>query len=384
MLDILVVDDDDIVRQSITGALERAGHRVSEARDGLEALTLADSHRFDVAICDVQMPRLDGLTLLRRLRLEAPGTAVILVTSFGRIPDAVGSLRDGATDYVTKPFDPDEFARTVINPIAERRKLRQRFEDVRAQYLDRATGTHVVAESAPMRALLDRIATMAQSDASVLITGERGTGKKLLARRLHEQGPRHEGPFVIVPCAILPSLLFDSDRLELQGLGSRRHGWFHGAEGGTLVLDGVDELPIGAQGALVRVLESEPSARRGPDWRPLGVRLVSLASGEIADRLPSQLLPTLFFRLNNVTLRVPPLRERPSDLLPLTERALEELTPPGRSMPTIEPAAWAALRRHTFPGNLDELTQALAHAVSLAGAGTIELQHLPPAISRAT
>jgi DNA-binding NtrC family response regulator len=233
-----------------------------------------------------------------------------------------------------------------------------------------------------MRALLDRIALLAQSDASVLVTGERGTGKKLLARRLHEQGPRHEGPFVIMPCAALPSLLVESERLELQGVGIRRHAWLREAEGGTLVLDGLEDLPLAAQGALVRVLESSLSARRGPDWQPLGVRLVSLASEDVGDRLPTPLLPSLYFRLNNVTLHVPPLRERPSDLLPLAERMLEELTPPGRSPPAIDPEAWATLARHRFPGNLDELTQALAHAMSLAGTGPIQLEHLPPAIAR--
>jgi two-component system, NtrC family, response regulator AtoC len=182
MLNVLVVDDDEIVRESISRALESAGHHVSEASDGVEALALAAAQVFDVAICDVQMPRLDGRTLLRRLRQEAPSTSVIIMTSFGRIPDVVGTLRDGALDYVTKPFDPEHFAETVIGPIAERRALRHMFDEARTDYLDRATGTHMVAESKVMRTLLDRVGTMAHSDASILIAGENGTGKKLLAR----------------------------------------------------------------------------------------------------------------------------------------------------------------------------------------------------------
>jgi DNA-binding NtrC family response regulator len=378
MLNVLVVDDDEIVRNSISTALESAGHHVSEARDGVEALALAAAHVFDVAICDVQMPRLDGRTLLRRLRQEAPSTSVIIMTSFGRIPDAVGALRDGALDYVTKPFDPEHFAETVIGPIAERRALRHMFDAARTDYLDRATGTHMVAESQVMRTLLDRVGTMAQSDASILIAGESGTGKKLVARRLHEQGPRKDGPFRVVPCASLPSILLESERLELgEGVGSRRHPWLRSVEGGTLVLDGVEELPLDAQGALVRVLESAPAARRRRDWQPLGVRLVSLTRAKLSEWLPVRFLPTLYFRLSAVTLDVPPLRERPADLVPLARQAIEERTPPGRSTPTMEPGAWAALSAYAFPGNVSELERILEEAMTLAGSGPIDARHLP-------
>jgi two-component system response regulator HydG len=378
MLDVLVVDDDEIVRESISAALTSAGHEVAQARDGVEALELAAARSFDVAICDVQMPRLDGLTLLRRLRQQAPATTVIMMTSYGKIPDVVRTLRAGATDYVTKPFDPEVFAESVIKPIAERCALKKNFERARAEHLDRATGTHLVAESAAMRTLLDRTATIAQSDASVLILGEPGTGKKLLARRLHEQSPRREGPFVVVSSASIPELLVESERRDTnQGLSVRRDAWFRAAEGGSLILDGIEELPAAAQAALVCVLENAPSARRNSEWRPLGVRLVSIVNVE-PDRLAGLLLPTLYQFVSTVTLEVPPLRARGPDLLPLVRSVLRDLTPLGRTTPTIEPGAWAVLSRYAFPRNISELVSVLSYAATMAGGGTIHFDHLPP------
>jgi DNA-binding NtrC family response regulator len=203
-------------------------------------------------------------------------------------------------------------------------------------------------------------------------------GRSSSHARLHEQGPRKDGPFLVIPCASLPSILLESERLELgEAVGARRHPWLRSAEGGTLVLDSVEDLPLDAQGALVRVLESAPAARRRRDWQPLGVRLVSLTRAKLSEWLPVRFLPTLYFRLNAVTLDVPPLRERPADLVPLARQALEERTPPGRSTPTMEPDAWAALSAYAFPGNVSELERILEEAMTLAGSGPIGAHHLP-------
>src|SRR5579862_3463283 len=179
MLDILVVDDDDIVRQSISEAAAAAGHRVAQAADGEKALSLFATQPFDVAVCDVHMPKMDGLALCRRLRRESPETALVIMTSYGNVTDAVSSLRGGVVDYLSKPFDPDEFVAHVLGPIAERQALRKRFEEARTEFVRRSAGGSLVGTSLVMRKLGEAVALAAKSDASVLVTGERGTGKKL-------------------------------------------------------------------------------------------------------------------------------------------------------------------------------------------------------------
>lgn len=369
MLEVLVADDDPDVRESVAAALVNAGHRVTEASDGAEAAELLSTHVFDLAICDVQMPKLDGLALFRRIRRDSPRTAVVIMTSFAKIADVVDSMRGGAVNYVTKPFDPDDFAHTIVAPIAERRSLRKSFEDARARLTARSTGVTLVADSPSMRHLVLRLGVLAFTDASVLITGERGTGKELVARTIHAQGPRRDGPFVIVDCANLPDV----------ALALRE------APGGTLVLDGAETLSSVSQAYLARALD-EPSAvaRRSAGWKPLGVRLITLAKEGLTGRLEAgELLESLHYRLNGVELHVPTLGERGEDLCPLVTQLLRELVPPGRTPPSITLGAWRALTSHDFPGNVRELRWALEHALAMADGGPLDDAHLPASVRRA-
>jgi len=380
MLQVLVADDDDDVRGSVASALSDAGHEVTEARDGAQALELVSSHVFDLAICDVQMPKLDGMTLFRRIRREAPGTAIVIMTSFGKIPDAIGSLREGAIDYVTKPFDPDEFAHKVVGPIAERRSLRRKFDEARDEFVARAAGTGLVALSPAMRRLSERIALLSSSEAPVVITGDAGAGKGLVARTVHARGCRREGPFLHLDGALLTELISASGRNDGSGAAARRGAWFHDLSGGTLVLGGIERVPLGAQAHLLDLIE-EPGAqaRTAPDWQPRGVRLITVAreglTGLAADGL---LLESLYYRLNGVQLRVPPLKERGPDLCALVTQLLEELARPGGTSPVLTPGAWNALASYPFPGNVRELRQVLSHALALAGGEPIDVAHLPP------
>jgi DNA-binding NtrC family response regulator len=385
MLDVLLVDDDDNVRESVAGALLGAGHKVTEACDGAEALDLLSSHAFDLAICDVQMPRLDGLALFRRLRRDAPGTAVIIMTSHGKIPDVVDTLRDGAADYVTKPFDPDEFTQRVVAPIAEHRALRRRFEAARAQLVARGTGACLVAVSPAMRAVSDRISLLSQSDASLVITGDRGTGKELVARTLHAQGPRREGPLVLVDGALVPELLRASELAESGARGQPAGTWLQEAEGGTLVLRGLEGLPIREQAALVRLISAPQAiARRDADGRPLGTRIITLGREPLTARKNrGELVESLYYRLNGTTLHVPRLAERSEDLCPLVTRLLEELQPPSRTVPGLTPAAWKALSSYGYPGNVRELRWILEHALAMSDGGPIDMPHLPAECSDA-
>lgn len=376
MLDVLVVEDDVDVRHALVDALARAGHRVREAGDADNATEIVSRSHFDLAVCDVSLPRGNGIAFFRRLRADAPGTAVVLTTSFGRIRDAVGTLREGALDYVTKPFDPDELVASVVEPLAARVRLRDKLESARAALVARAAGGGVVAESPAMRRLVDRVAIAAQSEAPVFFTGERGSGKERVARILHARGARRAGPLVVAPCAALADLLVEGDGAVLDE--EAEHGWMRMAEGGTLVLDGVEQLSPRAQGALLRVLDrARFAARSGRDWRPTGVRLVSLSRLEGSELLASGFLEPLYYGLAAITLRVPPLRERASDLWSLALELIHEATPQERTLPTISPAAWDAMTRHSFPGNVRELAWVIAHATAAAAGGPIELAHLP-------
>jgi two-component system response regulator PilR (NtrC family) len=379
MLDVLVADDDEDVRRGVAGALITAGHHVTEARDGAEAVELIASHCFDLAICDVQMPKLDGMTLLRRLRRDARGTAVVMMTTFGDVSDVVAALRDGAIDYVTKPFDADEFAKRVVGPIEERRALRRKFDEARAQFVARSTGVTLVTLSAVMRHLADRIALVSHSDASILVTGERGTGKELVARTIHAQGPRRDGPFVLLDGALLPDVILASERGELSGENAPRDAWLREATGGTLVLDGIETLSQASQARLLRAIDAPGAlARRSVRSEPLGVRLITLARVGLAAQVAAgDLLEALHYRLNGVELHVPTLKERSEDLWSLVTQLLRELQPPGRTLPVLTPAGWNALSRFAFPGNVRELRWTLEHALAMADAGPIDVSHLP-------
>ncbi len=288
---------------------------------------------------------------------------------------------------MTKPFDPEEFARDVVGPIAERRALKKKFEEAHAKFVGREAGAALVGASLVMRQVADWIAVVTKSDASVVLTGETGTGKKLVARTIHAQSPRRDGPFIVVPCASLPDLMLEAELLELSGRHpqGRRDDWFRAAEGGTMVLDGVEMLPASAQSTLVRIVD-EPSvrARRSVEWKPMGVRVISVMHEDPA-RPPSEggLIRPLFFRLNAMHLRVPALRERAGDLYALVCHFLQELTPPSRKASDLTPRAWKALAAYAFPGNVRELTWALEHALAASEGGPIDLEHLPQEITGA-
>ena len=383
-LDILVVDDEQATRLSLVFSLSDAGHSVTEAADGEEALALAAERTFDVAIIDVRLPKVDGLTIFRRLRLRAPTTAVILMTAFATVPDAVASLREGAYDYVTKPFDPEELALRVIGHIAEHVSLKRELEEARRLVATRETGSPIVGHTPAMVRLVERIGTVAQSDAPVLICGESGTGKELAAHTLHARGPRKAAAFVALDCAAFPEAVID---LELFGEAESpkisttrptRHGAFRNADGGTLLLANIASLPMPTQAKLLRVLEEgavQPMG--GGDPVPVNVRLVCATSGDLKPLIAAgRFRDDLFYRINVLDLLVPPLRERRADMPLLVAHFLRRFCP-GRVPPGIGARAWEALTEYAWPGNVRELAHAIERAVVLARGGEIDVEHLP-------
>jgi DNA-binding NtrC family response regulator len=386
-LRVLLVDDDHVIRTSFRDVLLDAGHEVTEASEGAEAMALIQHHHYDVAICDVRLPKIDGLTVFRRIRQDSPQTAVIIMTGHAEIHDAVASLQEGATDYVTKPV-PGELLMRRIDEIAERLALRRELEVARSDLVARDVGCAIIGQSPATLQLLSRIDTLAQSCASVVITGESGTGKELVARTIHARGPRHEHPFVAVNCAAFPETLLEAELFgheqgAFTGATKKRDGRFVAANGGTLLLDEIAEIPISGQIKLLRVLQEgtvEPLGTHRPV--SVDVRIIAATHRNLKELVAAgRFREDLFFRLNVIELHVPPLRERKADFVPLLVHFLRQFTPRGKVPPAIAPRAWAALTEYSYPGNVREFAHAIEHGLVLSRGREIDLEHLPSHIA---
>jgi len=387
-LDILLIDDEPEIRLVLEEALRDADHRVVIAGDGLEGLNHALAKVFDVIICDVRLPQMDGLSLFRRVRQESPTTDVILMTAYGDVADAVSALKQGAFDYLTKPFDVDELL-LQLKRISEHRALRAELEQARVQLSGRKREEALVGQSPAMRRVHNLVDMVASSDAPVLVTGESGTGKELVARMLHDRNARRAKPFVVVNCGALTETLieaelFGHERGAFTGAVKKREGRFKAADGGTIFLDEIAELPLSAQAKLLRVLQEG-------SFEPLGtnttvrvdVRVISATHRNLKERIAEGAFrEDLYYRVNVIEIPLPPMRDRLGDLSLLVQYFLQRFTPTGRPLPAVTPAAWAALSQYNYPGNVRELSHALEHAVVLSGGGEIDVRHLPVNISQ--
>jgi DNA-binding NtrC family response regulator len=386
-LAVLIADDETEMRELLLDAVAEAGHRVAGAADGAAALSLLRAGTFDVVVTDVQMPKLDGLSLLRCVRAESPETEVIIMTNHGEIAQVVAAMKGGASDYLAKPFQADDLL-LRLGRIAANRVLRRELAQARAALSNQSPDALLIGQSAPMRRLLALVETVAQSNAATLITGESGTGKELVARMLHDRSPRRDGPFIAVNCGALTetlveSELFGHERGAFTGAEKRRDGRFKAADGGTLFLDEIAELSAPVQAKLLRVVQErsfEPVGSNTPI--KVDVRLVSATHRDLEERIRQNLFrEDLYYRIKVIGIAIPPLRDRPGDLTLLVQHFLQRFTAKGGTPPSISPEAWAALSQHRFPGNVRELSHAIQHATVLSGGGEIEAQHLPSAFT---
>ncbi len=357
MARILVADDDPSFRDFLRDVLASAGHDAVPARDGQEALLLAQREPFDLVLSDQRMPRVDGLTLVTRLRASGVSAPVVVLTAFGTIPDAVEAVRLGAADYLTKPLPSPEALLGVV------RRL-----------LSRGAGDdELVTGYRPLLDLLELVDRVAPRDVPVLVTGESGTGKELIARRLHRRSPRAAGPFVAVNAAALPeslaeSELFGHERGAFTGADRARAGRFEEAGKGTLFLDEVGELPPSLQSKLLRTLEERTVRRLGGSRDvAVDVRLVAATNRDLPAEVDrGAFRRDLYFRLAVVPVALPPLRERTGDVPLLAAHLLGALSgrhAVGRS--PLTPEALEALERHPWPGNVRELRNVLERALLL-------------------
>jgi DNA-binding NtrC family response regulator len=392
-VDILLIDDEPDVRHALRDVLIEAGHAVVEASDGAKASALLPETVFDVIVSDVRLPGVDGLTLLRTVRRDAPLTDFILMTAFADVGQAVAALKEGASDYLIKPFDIDELLHH-IGRIDSTRRMRRELAEARRALLLRSPGNRLVGQSTQMLKLKSRIDMIAPSEAATLIMGESGTGKELVARLLHERSLRCNKPFVAVNCAAFPETLIEAElfgfeRGAFTGAVKKREGRFRAADGGTLFLDEIAELPPSAQAKLLRVLQDGTVEPLGTDVPvKVDVRVISATHRNLREHVAQRLFrEDLFYRINVLDLSLPPLRERDGDLAVLIQFFLDgfpRVDDGGqRVLPVLSPDAYAALSAYRFPGNVRELAHAIEHAVVLAGGGEITLDHLPAVIAEA-
>jgi DNA-binding NtrC family response regulator len=390
-VDILLIDDEPELRETLSDVLKEAGHNITELGDGRAAADLLATKTFDVILSDVRLPGVDGLTLLRLTRREAPLTDFILMTAFADVGEAVAALKEGASDYLTKPFDVEELLHH-IGRIDSTRSMRRELTEARRALATRPEHNKLIGHSTQMTKIRSRIEMIAPSDAATLISGESGTGKELVARMIHERSPRASKPFVAVNCAAFPDTLIEAElfgfeRGAFTGAVKRREGRFRAADGGTLFLDEIAELPLPAQAKLLRVLQDGTVEPLGTDQSiKVDVRIVSATHRNLREYVAHGLFrEDLFYRVNVLDVTLPPLRDREGDLPLLVEFFLEGFARTDANgnhvQPTISTDAYAALSAYRFPGNVRELSHAIEHAAVLAGYGEITLDHLPAAIA---
>ena len=375
---VLIVDDDAGLRQSLALLLQETGYDVVAEGDPEQALQRAMSGTFDLVLCDVRMPKMDGVTFLRRYRADGGQALMIMMSAHGSEDSALAAMREGAYDYLHKPFRPDEVTMT-LKKAEEREKLRREVEVLRTSLGAGAASDLVVCESRAMRDLLDLATRVARHSTTVLITGESGTGKEVLARAIHRMSPRSEQGFTAINCAAIPEHLLESElfghvRGAFTGATADRAGLFELAHEGTLLLDEIGDLPLDLQAKLLRVLE-ESEIRRvgGRESKKVDVRVLAATAKPLDAAVErGEFRADLYYRLNVVHLHLPPLRERPDDVPALlTHFARQAATRLGHPV-SITPSALDALTHHSWPGNVRELRNAVERAAVLGTGGPLE------------
>jgi len=384
---LLVADDDPVARDLLVEVLERDGYRVRGAAGGVECVRLAAQEPFDLALVDLRMPDVDGLKVLRQLAALQPPVPVVILTAFATIDTAIEAIRSGAYDYLSKPFRIDEI-RIVVRRALEAQRLARDNLEYQRELRDRYAVGRLVGQTPAMVALYKLVARVAALDATVLIEGETGTGKELVARAIHYASPRAHRPFVVVDCAALPeslveSELFGHERGAFTGATQARRGLLETADGSTCLLDEVGELSATLQAKLLRVLQERVIRRVGGNEPiPVNVRIVAATNRDLRKRVEEgHFREDLYYRLNVVSVRVPPLRERREDIPLLAQHFLRKYAAAaGKEMAGFAPDALERLAAHPWPGNVRELEHAVERAVALAASGLVLADDLPPEI----
>jgi NtrC-family two-component system response regulator AlgB len=389
-MEVLLIDDDASLRRTIRTALETMGHRVTDARDGTQALEMLGRRPFDAALLDLRLAREQGLDLLPELLRQAPGLCVVIITAYATIETAVEAMRRGAFDYLPKPFTPEQL-RVVLDQIARVRRLQSRVGELEEQVRALVPEADLQTEEPAVRQALEVAFRAAPTEATLLLRGQSGTGKGVLARAVHARSPRAAAPFVTVNCPslsaeLLESELFGHARGAFTGAVNDTEGKVAAAAGGTLLLDEVGDLPLSLQPKLLRLLQERQYERVGETrTRDADVRILAATNRDLeAEVAAGRFREDLFYRLNVIEVTLPPLRQRPRDILPLAEHLLAFFArQAGKHLAGFTEEARAALLRHPWPGNIRELRNAVERAVILAAGPTLGAADLPAQVGAA-
>ncbi|HEY0408482.1 MAG TPA: sigma-54 dependent transcriptional regulator [Pyrinomonadaceae bacterium] len=381
---ILVVDDEPMMADSLKQHLAEEGYMVDTAATGAEAIELFDRGGHHLAICDLQLPDMDGLAVMRHMKDTHPATEIIVVTGYGTVARAVEATKAGAFYFVEKPFDFDQL-QPLVEKALEHRELTARVESMGRQLSTRAEYFNIIGASRQMQTIYETIESVAKSDANVLIVGESGTGKELIANAIHYNSLRSKKPFIKVNCAALPKELIESELFghtkgAFTGAHADKEGLVQHAAGGSLLLDEIAEMPVELQPKLLRVLQERSYRKIGSEKTyAVDFRLISSTNRPPADAIRDGLLrDDLFYRISTITIHVPPLRERTEDIQLLTDHFLITYAKKyERPITGVSQAAYQRLFSHAWPGNVRELQNVIERAVLLAKSNKIEPLDLP-------
>ncbi len=388
---VLIIEDEENERTGLAELVSAWGYRAETACDGMEGFEKVAEWAPSIVLTDLKMPRMGGMELLERLAKESCTVAVIVVTAQGTIDSAVQAMRMGAYDYITKPIDTDRL-RTILQNASALLGTRTELEVTRRKLRDAGTLGSLVGNSKKMQEIFRLIEMVAPSTASVLITGASGTGKELVARTIHELSPRRTKPFVPINCAAIPETLIESEifgheKGAFTGALERRTGCFELAEGGTLLLDEIGEMPVATQAKLLRVLEDRKLRRLGSRVETtVDVRVLAATNKAPQEAVANgELRNDLYYRLNVFNIHMPLLREHKEDIPSLVEYLLKDMSAKHeRNAVAVSEAVYHLFQNYSWPGNVRELRNTLERAVIVCEGSVIESKHLPPGFGQAT
>jgi DNA-binding NtrC family response regulator len=389
MANILIVDDEKNIRRSLSIGLEEMGHKPFEAASGEEAISYIQKEVYDVIITDLIMENIDGISLLRKVKEISPSTEVLLMSAHGTIGKAVEAIHEGAYDFIVKPFPMDQLE-MVLKKLLSQVELKKTVKHLKAVLATQYPVQDVVAVSPAMREVMHRVRLIADSNVPVLIQGESGVGKELVAMAIHHLSDRNENPFIPINCGAFPETLLDSELFghckgAFTGAMVNKRGLIEEANGGTLLLDEIGEAPPALQVRLLRFLDNGRFRRIGEVVeRKSDVRIIAATNSDLSKDIEGdKFREDLFYRLSVAVILVPPLRDRKEDISPLSQRSLEiYCSKSERSVAHLHPEVNAVFHKYSWPGNVRELQNTIEHALILAQDDVVRLEHLPAKIQK--